>query len=72
MSTSPSKVIIKRDRHVGLRAEVDLASPQRGVRKLAAVLHLTVVLIPIFIDPERPGSSWLRNLHVICWIVPGR
>jgi hypothetical protein len=30
LSTSPSKVIIKRDRHVGLRAEVALAATQRG------------------------------------------
>jgi len=27
LSTSPGKVIIKRDRHVGLRAKVDLAAP---------------------------------------------
>ena len=54
MPTSPNKVIIKRDRHVGLRDKVDLATPPTGAcRRLAAVLHLTAVLIPILIDPER-------------------
>jgi len=47
--------VIKRDRHVGPpRRDRSRGAPTGACRKLAAVLHLTAVLISIFIDSERP------------------
>ena len=62
LSTSPNKVIIKRDRHVGLRDKVDLATPLTGgvpqARRRTAPDRCTHP------DPHRSrttGSSSLRN-----------
>jgi hypothetical protein len=62
LPTSPNKVIIKRDRHVGLRDKVDLATPPTGgvpqARRRAAPDRRTHP------DPHRSrttGSSSLRH-----------
>ena len=56
-------MIIKRDRHVGLRAEVDFAAPKRG-RARACCRNAPDRRIHLDLHRSRTtGSSWLRNPH---------
>jgi hypothetical protein len=66
-----AKVIIKRDRHVGLRAEVDLTAPQRGraqARRRTAPDHRTHLDLHrsrttgIFLAPKPLRSAVMARL----------